>query len=71
MIFGQVRLTAQAAKEIRVRFSAGETVEQLKEIFSVSDQAVRDVLNFETWAGAGGPRRTNYRDYREVRKQVR
>ena len=51
------KLNAQTAREIREAYAGGVTVLELAERFRVSDQAVKDVLNFETWASAGGPRR--------------
>lgn len=51
-----VKLTARAAREIRERFARGATVLELAQTYWVSDQAVKDVLNFETWVGAGGLR---------------
>jgi hypothetical protein len=51
------RLSARAAREIRERFASGESVYDLASDYGVSDQAIKDVLNFETWVGAGGPRR--------------
>ena len=51
------RLSAQNAREIREAYAVGHSILSLAERFGVSDQAIKDVLNFETWAGAGGPRR--------------
>jgi hypothetical protein len=51
------KLNAQAARQIREAYAAGEEVLDLAARFSVSDQAIKDVLNFETWAAAGGPRK--------------
>lgn len=55
--YNATKLTAEKAREIRVRFAAGESPQELAEAFGVSDQAVKDVVNFETWQSAGGPRR--------------
>jgi hypothetical protein len=51
-----IKLTATKARDIRERFAAGESIEELTCRFEVSDQAIKDVLNYETWAAAGGPR---------------
>ena len=51
------KLNAQVARQIREAYADGATVLELAKRFGVSDQAVKDVLNFETWASAGGPRR--------------
>lgn len=52
------KLDALKARAIREAFTRGRTVEQLVSQYGVSDQAIKDVLNFETWASAGGPRLT-------------
>lgn len=51
------KITAQSARQIRESYAAGEEILELAARFGVSDQAIKDVLNFETWAGAGGPRK--------------
>ena len=51
------KLSAQIARQIRESYAAGDEILDLAMEFGVSDQAIRDVLNFETWAAAGGPRK--------------
>jgi hypothetical protein len=51
------KLNARHAREIRQLHAEGEPVLKLADQFDVSDQAIKDVLNFETWVSAGGPRR--------------
>lgn len=51
------KLTAMQARQIRELHADGESVLDLAQRFGVSDQAISDVLNFETWGSAGGPRR--------------
>jgi hypothetical protein len=51
-----LRLTASVARELREFFRKRPTVRDLMEAVGVSDQTIKDVLNFETSAGAGGPR---------------
>lgn len=50
------KLSNDKARKIRERFAAGESAADLAAEFAVSDQAVKDIVNFETWVGAGGPR---------------
>ena len=57
LMYNATKLTVEKAREIRVRFAGGETAQELATAFGVSDQAVKDVVNFETWQSAGGPRR--------------
>jgi DNA invertase Pin-like site-specific DNA recombinase len=52
------KLNAAQARQIRELFADGESVLDLARRFSVSDQAIKDVLNFETWGSAGGPRKS-------------
>ena len=47
------------ARRIRELFAEGETVLGLAQRFDVSDQTIKDVLNFETWSSAGGPRKAS------------
>jgi hypothetical protein len=51
------KLNAQTARQIREAYAGGADVLELASRFGVSDQAIKDVLNFETWASAGGPRK--------------
>jgi DNA invertase Pin-like site-specific DNA recombinase len=52
------KLQAAQAREIRELYADGHSVLELAARFHVSDQAIKDVLNFETWSSAGGPRKT-------------
>jgi hypothetical protein len=51
------KLNGHSAREIRELYAQGISVMILAARFSVSDQAIKDVLNFETWGSAGGPRK--------------
>jgi DNA invertase Pin-like site-specific DNA recombinase len=51
------KLNAQTARQIREAYASGDEILELATRFGVSDQAIKDVLNFETWAAAGGPRK--------------
>ena len=51
-----VKLNAQRARELRERFAKGTSIKTLAEQYNVSETTVRDVLRYETWSGAGGPR---------------
>lgn len=53
---GSTKLSKDKARRIRERFASGEAVAVLAAEFGVSDQAIKDIINFETWASAGGPR---------------
>lgn len=53
---GSTKLNAQKAREIRERFAKGATADELANAFGVSDQAIKDIVNFETWVSAGGPK---------------
>ena len=55
--YNATKLTAEKARQIRIRFAAGESPQELAAAFGVSDQAVKDVVNFGTWQSAGGPMR--------------
>jgi hypothetical protein len=51
------KLNAIQARQIRELYAHGDSVLELAGRFNVSDQAIKDVLNFETWGSAGGPRK--------------
>jgi hypothetical protein len=51
-----VKLNAPKARSIRERFAAGDSMKTLAEAYSVSETTIRDVLRYETWGRAGGPR---------------
>jgi hypothetical protein len=53
---GRTKLNTYTARQIRERFAAGESAAKLAADFGVSDQAIKDIVNFETWVGAGGPK---------------
>ena len=55
--FNARKLTAEKAREIRVRHGDGESILKLARDYGVSDQAIKDVLNYETWGSAGPPRK--------------
>lgn len=51
-----VKLTAERARLIRELFAAGESMYALAQQFNVSTTTIKDVVTFETWGRAGGPR---------------
>ena len=55
------KLNATQARQIRELSAGGDSVLELARRFGVSDQAIKDVLNFETWSAAGGPRKAAQR----------
>jgi hypothetical protein len=58
---GSTKLNRDKARQIRERFAAGESADRLAQEFGVSDQAIKDIVNFETWVGAGGPKPAHLR----------
>jgi len=50
------RIRSGDARAIRERFARGDPVLKLAHEYGVSDQTIKDILNFETWVSAGGPR---------------
>lgn len=51
-----VKLTAERARQIRERYAQGDSIATLVDVYGVSSTTIRDVLNYETWGRAGGPR---------------
>jgi hypothetical protein len=51
--FNPKKLTADKARQIRIRHAAGESVESLAAEYGLSIQGVTDVLRYLTWAFAG------------------
>jgi transposase len=51
------KLSGHSAREIRELYAQGISVMILAARFGVSYQAIKDVLNFETWGSADGPRK--------------
>jgi transposase-like protein len=47
------KLTAEKARAIRERHALGESVEDLAKVYGVSEEALKDVLRYLTWAFAG------------------
>lgn len=47
------KLNAQTARDIRVAYSAGKSIQDLAEEFGVSDSTIWNVVNYETWVSAG------------------
>lgn len=50
------KLTAERARQLRVDYANGATIQELERRYDVSNSTVWNVVNYETWVSAGPPR---------------